>query len=484
MRLGLLRISFFVLALGLVGAGPALGEVLDLQSLPAGFYDSDPAPGNLFLISGTEGTEVDVFGANPGPAGNHAVVFDTSNPTGGDDDLGTPNMTCPESGGPGVGDGGAFGSPFENCEPLGNILIIGADLIDADMDGLVDDPDDINTDASDFAGITLQFSQQGPVTANAVTIIDIDGNGPDPRVELADINDDLIAVYPIPQTGNNGVAVIDLEDTPNVFTMRVKLQGSGGLVNVEWNRADDPCEIEVMKECFVGDPKDAPEPGEGVSECEVKADGDGDKDKDVDDPYTDKDKDKDTDDWAADDRGDKTWRGDLARLLERRHKGSDGGGDNGKDKDKDKDGDKDKDADGGNEVLYTYKITNVGDTDVFDVTAEDDILGTLPGTPIDEIPAGEMEVIRLVSEVTEDTTNVVTVEAETASGQVCRAEAEATVTVKPDDGDKDKDDDKDKDGDKDKDKDKDRDDKKKKKKKKDKKKKKKDSDKDDHGDDD
>ena len=36
-------------------------------------------------------------------------------------DLGAPNEGC---GGPGIGDGGAPGSEFENCMPQGNLIII------------------------------------------------------------------------------------------------------------------------------------------------------------------------------------------------------------------------------------------------------------------------------------------------------------------------------------------------------------------------
>jgi hypothetical protein len=54
-------------------------------------------------------------------------VFNTSNIKSNnpkdDPDLGSPNMMCP-GGGPGKGVGGEPGSPFPNCVPLGNALII------------------------------------------------------------------------------------------------------------------------------------------------------------------------------------------------------------------------------------------------------------------------------------------------------------------------------------------------------------------------
>ena len=40
----------------------------------------------------------------------------------GDPDLGSPNESCP-GGGIGIGAGGQVGSPYENCEALGNVLV-------------------------------------------------------------------------------------------------------------------------------------------------------------------------------------------------------------------------------------------------------------------------------------------------------------------------------------------------------------------------
>jgi len=53
-----------------------------------------------------------------------AMIFDSSAPTGGDLDLGTPNQ---DFGGPGIGVAGENGSLFPNTEALGNVLIISED---------------------------------------------------------------------------------------------------------------------------------------------------------------------------------------------------------------------------------------------------------------------------------------------------------------------------------------------------------------------
>ena len=75
---------------------------------------------------------------------NELVAFDSSNPSGGDDDLGTPSENCPTCDPmtmncPGVSNNGAG---LTNCTPLGNILIVEENFTDTNGDGLDDDPDD------------------------------------------------------------------------------------------------------------------------------------------------------------------------------------------------------------------------------------------------------------------------------------------------------------------------------------------------------
>ena len=72
-----------------------------------------------------------------GGKGNLPCLFDTANPgseaEGGDEDLGAPNEACTPAG-PGVGEGGAPGMEGENCEPLGNVLIIQEKKVDVPDD--------------------------------------------------------------------------------------------------------------------------------------------------------------------------------------------------------------------------------------------------------------------------------------------------------------------------------------------------------------
>lgn len=106
-------------------------------------------------------------GASSGFTPNNAArVFDTTNPLAdapNDDlDLGSPNEGC-RGGGPGVGAGGAPGSPYENCVPLGNVLII--------QEEDTAEPDD------NSAGGFLTFRFSDNVFVKTVTLFDIDDHG-------------------------------------------------------------------------------------------------------------------------------------------------------------------------------------------------------------------------------------------------------------------------------------------------------------------
>ncbi len=159
---------------------------------------------------------------------NTAIIFDTANVTGGDVDLGSPNEDCP-GGGPGIGADGAPGEPFENCTPMGKVLILAEDLVDANNDDLIDDPDDIGT-AMDGSNIVFDFSQLTSVIVHSLTIADVDEfNAPNPRVELFNGANVLLSSIPIPDVGDNGVVVLDLGSVPGVVTMVVHLNGSGAI---------------------------------------------------------------------------------------------------------------------------------------------------------------------------------------------------------------------------------------------------------------
>jgi hypothetical protein len=182
---------------------------------------------------------IDVFGDNPALSGlNAAVIFDSDMPTGGDDDLGTPNETCP-GGGPGMGSGGEVGMPYENCVPLHNVLIIAENLDDADSDGLVDDPDDSDVPGQvymfDFRNIVDPFVPDD-VTVFEVTILDVEEIETPGDVTLYAADDTVLGAFSVPAVGDNGVTTIETGPTDvgtsGVAYLVVDLQGSGGIDNI------------------------------------------------------------------------------------------------------------------------------------------------------------------------------------------------------------------------------------------------------------
>jgi hypothetical protein len=100
---------------------------------------------------------------NDGP--DAVIIFDSSHPTGGDYDLGTPNA---DFGGPGIGVGGRFGMPGENSVPLGNLLIIPESMADMNRDGRVDNPND------EASGGCIRLDFWAGYIPVGLTVVDVD----------------------------------------------------------------------------------------------------------------------------------------------------------------------------------------------------------------------------------------------------------------------------------------------------------------------
>jgi hypothetical protein len=83
----------------------------------------------------------------------------------------------------------------------------------------------------------------------------------------------------------------------------------------------------------------------------------------------------------------------------------------------------------GGAVEYLYKVENIGGVDVIDLTVIDDVLGEVPGSPVDALGADKTVTMMAGAFVDADITNTVTVTAQTASGQMCEAQASATVLM-------------------------------------------------------
>ena len=149
------------------------------------------------------------------PIVHPAMIFDSANPTGGDDDLGTPNE---DFGGPGIGSGGRAGVAGENAVPLGKVLIISED-------GDVTDPDD------DAKGGTLIFDFAHPVRVTSVGILDID-EGNAGTVSVFDAGGAMIgSVGMADNLGNNSVQTVAV-GASGVSRMEIFFPGSGAVTGI------------------------------------------------------------------------------------------------------------------------------------------------------------------------------------------------------------------------------------------------------------
>jgi cysteine-rich repeat protein len=196
-------------------------------------FEDDPAGTISSRALTSSGRPVVVRATNPklGANVNAALVFDSTcdggaHCAGGDTDLGAPNA---DFGGPGIGAGGRMTEPFANSVSLGSILIVGEDLRDTDGDGIIDDPDD-------QAGVVVMqefdFSAFAPTTVHALTVMDVEDVERPAKIEAFDATGASLGSFPIPATGDNGVATVDLGGVSGVWTLIVTLRGSSAIAGL------------------------------------------------------------------------------------------------------------------------------------------------------------------------------------------------------------------------------------------------------------
>lgn len=184
------------------------GEVVAGQ-LPGGGAVSTPLFED-FVLSVTN------YGEGP----HSLIIFDSSNPSRADLDLGTPHHSC---GGLGVGAGGRAGERGENCEPLGNLLIVAENLIDANGDGIVDVPDD------EGGGGVVVFRFVSPTRLDSVTLVDVDRENV--YLELHTTTSEVVTVW-ASDLGDNSVQTLSLSEYPTVDRLDVQFGGSGAIARM------------------------------------------------------------------------------------------------------------------------------------------------------------------------------------------------------------------------------------------------------------
>ncbi len=116
----------------------------------------NPLPAGTMVDSQWHGVDIHISTVNFRPGHpDQAIIFDSLNPTGGDNDLGGPTW-------------GNGNIPDDTV--LGNLLIIAEDAVDSNSDGLVDDPDD------EAKGGIIFFQSNEPHCYFGFDLIDIEPN--------------------------------------------------------------------------------------------------------------------------------------------------------------------------------------------------------------------------------------------------------------------------------------------------------------------
>ncbi|WP_149498802.1 SdrD B-like domain-containing protein [Roseiconus lacunae] len=200
-------------------------DVIESSSMTVIDFD-DLSKGDI-VQSQYPGVTISATSRNKPWQGNAAMIFNSSYPTGHDNDLGTPNQAY---GGPGQGSGGA-----SNDTALGNVLIISED-------GDQSDPDD------DYKGGVITFSFDQPVDINHLDVldIDVDEHGGSILTVTTTTGTQTIAIS---VAGNNSVQRIQV-DVSNVVEMKVDFVSSGAITELKYSTSDS--------EVICDDANDAP----------------------------------------------------------------------------------------------------------------------------------------------------------------------------------------------------------------------------------
>lgn len=219
-------------------AAPPAACAVDFEGLPAGLIVTKLSVGNGISGCNDNGV-VDVTSQNKIFSTEAAIVFDGDCPvipdpfsdcSSADTDIGSQHE---DFGGPGTGEGGAAGSPYQNDTALGKILVLAKDKVDTNNDGLVDDPDDAHVRG--FYVFDFADWNKG-VTVNSVTFQDIEfDEGESPAQVTFTVPGSPPSTVSQVDTGDGGVATISDIGIEGVTSMRVDVKGSSAFAAFVFN---------------------------------------------------------------------------------------------------------------------------------------------------------------------------------------------------------------------------------------------------------
>lgn len=178
---------------------------------------------------------IGVHGINPKfPNQNTAMVFDSSNPTEGDFDLGTPNEMF---NGPGKS---INGNQPSNNTSLGNMLIVSEDLNQ-------NNPNDSDRPNTAFVFDFTKYGE-GTVTLHSLEILDLDGSK-NSTINLLNPENQILQTLSIKPGNDNSKQIINLLSTSNVAKMEILLGDSAAIDNITLS-CKNPAE--QCSECIEG----------------------------------------------------------------------------------------------------------------------------------------------------------------------------------------------------------------------------------------
>ncbi len=216
---------------------PALLVLLGAQSASAALLDFEGFAAGTIIDDEYSALGVTISVTNVGGGPDLGVIFDTANPTGGDDDLAGPFMPAP-------------GSGLDILDP-GNVLIIQEN---DDCDGLTcTEPDDEGSRAA--GSIYIDFG--GLVTLESIDFFDIQmseaGPGEENRITLFDANGIALGLdFFTPDTGGDNRWDQVLFNVSGVSAVQINMGGSGAIDNIAYSPVPVPAAFVLFAGALAG----------------------------------------------------------------------------------------------------------------------------------------------------------------------------------------------------------------------------------------